>query len=369
MVHIVRYPSERGPVIPNEVHINKFSRLIPGYTSRNQPIAEVIQHHYLGSKRSGPILYAAAKGVLRSPGEFQEFLSQVKDKRVCFHPGGAFVLLLEFKFGESWIPDLKEKLRLLIRLTSILRVLKRHNFAPTYLSLDTISFEYAPETSCTISIPNDHTDAITIKLSPATSNPHMRIKPTLELLLNSSPHVFLHTLPLTLPLLRALSRVDASGGASVRCRGADHYRLAYTNLWTVFDISLRMRRGVQEWHLSEMPPPGSSNPQTLKQITDQKLPEQMTTISEFWNEGGEGWRGMGNVMVCSAEGIEIAMDKLDERLKVVLALQATKAKEKAAANSSNGTANGKQPNQLQNGQKRPSFKNGIPSGASVITLE
>src|ERR1700760_474813 len=112
----------------------KFSSLIGDYSPKSQPIADVLTFHYLGFKRKYCRIVAVAKGVLRFTNDIQDFLATCKDRRVVFRPGGAFALVVECPLGESFISDLKAKLRLIIRLTTILRALKRQKLAPTEIS-------------------------------------------------------------------------------------------------------------------------------------------------------------------------------------------------------------------------------------------
>lgn len=309
----------------------KFSSLIGDYSPKSQPIADVLTFHYLGFKRKYCRVVAVAKGVLRFTNDIQDFLATCKDRRVVFRPGGAFALVVECPLGESFINDLKAKLRLIIRLTTILRALKRQKLTPTEISLNSVTFTYhtpsdssaedAPLT-CKITIPDQHTETISISLTPDSSNPHIRVKSYLEHLLARSTDLFLQALPTTLPCLRALSRLESAGVGSIRNRSIDSFRIAYLPVPTVFDLSLKRRRNIHQWFLSELPPPGSSNqsnPQVQQAMLARRPQGYAEAMATLFVSSGAGYRGLKNMIACDMDGVETAVDLLDSKIREIIA--------------------------------------------------
>jgi hypothetical protein len=383
----------------------KFSSLIRDYSPKSQPIADVLSFHYLGFKRKYCRVVAVAKGVLRFTSDIQDFLDACQDRRVIFRSGGAFALLVECPLGESFINDLKAKLRLIIRLTAILRALKRQKLTPTKISLTSVTFTYhtpsdpstdeAPLT-CTLTIPDEYTEPVSISLNPESSNPHFRVKSYLEHLLTRSADLFLHALPTTLPCLRALSRLESAGVGSIRNRSLDSFRIAYSQVPTVFDLSLKRRRNIHQWFLSELPPPGSTNPNSNPQMQQAMLAARPTGYSEamagFFLGSGDGFRGLKNMVYCDMEGVERAVDLLDGKIREILvATKATVGPSVGAAGTSGGPGqmmgNASLQQQQQQQQQQRLAKGGVPApqgrgmqsgaggvlrpppGASVITLD
>lgn len=303
----------------------KFSSLIRGYTPQTQPIADIIQHHYLGRRSNNGNVVALVKGQIRNANEIQDLLSTCKDRTVLFRPGGLFALQAECPFGEGYIPDLAAKLRQLIRLTSLLRSFKNQNFNTSNISLKAVTFTYpnsdaSSETtplSCTINIPADHSDPLTLTLNPAESNPHTRIRSFLESSLNRSPTVFCHALKVTLPGMRAFLRLEAYGAGSVRTRGMEHYRIAYIHVPTVFNVGIAKRRNVPEIQIYELPPPSSTGlPKAEVDILlSRRPPGYAEAMKKLFTSKGDGWTGRANLICCTAEGLEHCIDALDATVR------------------------------------------------------
>jgi hypothetical protein len=338
----------------------QFSSLIRGYTPQTQPVADVLTLHYLGFKPRFCRVAGLAKGVLRFTSDIKEYLAICKDKRLLFRPGGVFLLLVECPLGESLVHDLIAKLRLLFRLITLLKSLKQQKFTPTKVSLHSVTFTYyTPAEStpteepltCTLRIPDHYTEPISISLSPTDSNPHIRVKPFLEHYLSRSTTLFCHILPTTLPCLRALSRLESHGSGTVRDRALESFRIVYSQVPTIFDLTLRRRRTVQQWFLTEIMP-GSGQPAIQQEM-----------LAQYFKESGEGYRGLQNLMVCEISGVETAIDMLDAKIREILAVaRPTQPGNAPPPPQQSGAPGGN--------NRRPQAGRGeAPPGAAVITLD
>jgi hypothetical protein len=359
----------------------QFSTLIRGYTRQTQPIADILTFHYLGFKPQFCRVAGLAKGVLRFTNDIKEYLAICKDKRLIVRPAGVFLLLLECQLGESLVDDLIAKLRRLIRLITLLKSLKQQKFTPTKVSLDSVTFTYYNPTepsltneplTCTFNIPDHHTEPITISLNPTDSNPHTRVKPFLEYYLARSTTLFCHILPTTLPCLRALSRLESHGSGTVRNRALESFRIVYPQVPSVFDLTLRKRRSVQQWFLTEITP-GSGQPAIQQQMLAQRPPGYGDAIAQLFKESGDGYRGLQNLMVCEIKGVESAIDMLDAKIREILASRPTQTGNAPPPQQSSGQTQStfQQPGAPGGNIRRqpPSGRGVAPPGAAVITLD
>jgi hypothetical protein len=316
------------------------------------------------------------------------------DREITFRDGVFHAVIeAPFPGGAALVDNLIALLRRLVRLSTMLlhvRAAAARGVRVTAASLKEITFEYhtppaaaeptaktedAPEDSkptkaptttaddggtlsCTIHLPANPTAPLTLALHPRDSNPHQRVRPFLEHYLNRSPPVFLASLRTTLAALRALSRADAHGACSVRARALDAYRLAYRALPGTFDLQLKARKGgsgsastgssssegasaaggPQVWYLTEMPEPGAHSlprmPPAQQEIVRQQMlqrPAAYRPASDaLFREAGQGFRGLGSVIVCDVAGVEEAVGRLDAMVRGVLEGRAKQAAEQRA---------------------------------------
>ena len=253
----------------------------------------------------------------------QQHLTRSSDQDIAINATGGLAVRLRTSFGEPCVDLLQKLLRSIERLDQHVAIVQRLGFTCTTVSLTRLAFNYstAPQLSAQLSFANDRDLPLRLKLEPADSNPHMRVRVMLEKGLNSKGadafSNFAHTLALTLLLLRTLESLESAHlqqrSFAVRARSATWYSIAYKTPLPACTFELRARakahggKIVIRWHLHETKskPDSPPVPETLRGV-----------LKAFWEEKGEHWFGIGNgSLVADNQGISAALGRLDDLIQ------------------------------------------------------
>jgi mediator of RNA polymerase II transcription subunit 14 len=282
---------------------------------------------------------ALVRGNLPWTAQIADMISTTFDPSVSFSGKGNFTLQLEAPVGESFHVQMVERLNLLVRATAFLTTLKSHRITPTNSTVSRIRFNYPepasdsttslstdikpeeraessqpPSLACEVTFSPDASASPSIRFLPTSENPHNRISDALsELLAKKSAHNFLAVLNITLPLLRAIKRVELYGNI-VRTWSFFKYRLVYRGASTVFEIVCKLVDGEAEWQVYETRAGGNQQPgnQRLQLARPQGYEEMM---KDFFAREPPGIRSLKTMLVCNSESIERAIDELDKLVR------------------------------------------------------
>ncbi|PBP20661.1 mediator complex subunit MED14 [Diplocarpon rosae] len=273
-------------------------------------------------------------------------INEQLDKNIVFDAKtGSLAFRLQSKVGESFVPELIERIVGVERLVEFVQVLHLHEVT---LKCETVSLG-----KLVFTYPNNHfvanpdvmdtenispTYKATINFSVAdnimalvleSGNPHLRIADHLTKVLNGPEGLggIATLLPLTLPVLRGLDAVETAwysdgifdkGEVVVNVRATDVYRLRYeihlkspltADTSTItrkvgFEIKLRSRKAEAWWYVQRV---GSSRQKGLDALDD--------ALKSVWDMSGPDWRGMRVCAVAKSNGIEMLLVKLDEVMR------------------------------------------------------
>ncbi|TKA77650.1 hypothetical protein B0A55_04623 [Friedmanniomyces simplex] len=304
----------------------------------------------------------------------QQHLTKSRDKDVAMNASGGLAIRLRTPFGEPFVEHIQTRLRNIERLDRYVTTLQKLRYTLTTVSMAKLAFVYraaAPALQAQLNFASDSTRPIRLKLEPADSNPHQRIRVMLEQGLNNgqqdSFQLFAQFLTFTMPTLQALERIESAHMAQrtvvVRIRGATWYTLAYKVPLPacVFSIRLRPKRQgnktMAQWHVEKVKeqPDGAA-----------VVPEELAKgLKAFWQGRGEGWVGIGSGAVADTAGIGAVLERLDELVRASDAAPTANAgSERPAAGVPAGTEQQQQqqqppqplPPQAKEPQKKPAVK-------------
>jgi hypothetical protein len=277
---------------------------------------------------------AIVRGNLPWTAQIADMISTTFDPSISFSSKGDFTLQLEAPVGGSFHTQMIERLNLLVRATAFLTTLKSHHITPTYSTVSQITFNYprlvsatdssepsAPNAestanskstaslACEVTFYPDASAVPTIRFLPTSENPHNRISQALsELFAKKSARDFLAVVHITLPLLRAIQRVELNGNL-VRAWNFFKYRLVYRGAQTVFEIICKLVDGHAEWQVYETRAGGNQQANPRMQIPRPQGYEEM--MRDFFAKSEPGIRPLKSMLVCNSESIERAIDELD----------------------------------------------------------
>ncbi|KAG4437665.1 hypothetical protein IFR05_006850 [Cadophora sp. M221] len=323
-----------GPNSPEQTHIFQTPAL------SSQPPGILPKRPFSAGERS--VLITEAHMIVPLPQALLNINEQV-DKDIIFNAqNGSFAIRLHSRVGESVIPVLIERMVRVERLVEFVQVLHRHEntLSCEMVSLGKIVFTYRnnPATLSADAVDIEPTSTIyraTVDFSAGDNlmalilekgNPHLRIADTLAKILNGSEGLdgIATFLPLTLPVLRGLDRIEtawfsdelsANGEVFVHVRASDSYLVRYNlvnpspgaNSLLVprkitFEVRLRQRRGVPWWCIRR-------TDIASRNKGEDALDESLKAL---WKSSGLGWQGMGASGVAQGSGAETLLVKMDE---------------------------------------------------------
>ncbi|KAK5135182.1 hypothetical protein LTR08_005569 [Meristemomyces frigidus] len=258
----------------------------------------------------------------------QQHFKRRFDRDIAINSTGGLAVRLRTPFGESFVEQIRTRLRSVEQLDHHVAILTRLGFTCTVVGLARVAFTYntTPQLNAQLSLTSDEKLPVKVKLEPTDCNPHSRIRVMLEQRLNQQkPDAFwilAHTLPLTLPLLQTFERLESATLQQrtfvVRCRSATWYSVAYKPPLPActFEIWARAKRqsgkAVIKWHLRDS---------KAKSVGDGAKRDEavVKALKALWQEKGEHWFGVGNGIVANAAGIATALERLDQLVRVDLA--------------------------------------------------
>ncbi|KAI7488118.1 MED14-domain-containing protein [Hortaea werneckii] len=298
----------------------------------------------------------------------RQTLTRSRETGIAFNGTGGLAMQLRTPFGESFLERLRKRLQSVERLDRYVTVLQRLGFHCTTVTLDRLAFTYSEVFSLSAQLTSaaDGNGPVHLKLEPTDSNPHCRVRVSLEQLLNSKDanafENFAHILPLTLPFLKTVERLEATHASKrslvVRTRSSTWYTIAYKAPLPActFDLRARGRQNGNttsvKWHLAEAKTAGLTKPEGWKEAID-----------KFWHQKGERWFGLGDSLIADSQGIEAALKDLDGLVQTFESA-ADNPPEEAAPTSTSGPTTAPPPPAASDANKpQPAKPNQQPSQA------
>ncbi|KAK3069058.1 mediator complex subunit [Teratosphaeriaceae sp. CCFEE 6253] len=254
----------------------------------------------------------------------QHFIKS-QDKDVAVNASGGLAVRIRTPFGEPFVEQIRTKLQSLEHLDRCLTVLHQAHCSPTVVSLAKLSFTYRagplPLTAQLRTQP-DGSGLMRLKLEPADSNPHWRIRTMLEQSHNKPGQraeegfqLFIRLLAFTLPTLQALDRLEsahmAKRTAVVRARESTRYTVTYRAPLPECTLSVRLRSrrdGATKtavWHVTV---------ESKGRVTG--IPETLANaLKAVWGDKGDGWTGFGGDAVAEIRGIAAVLERVDDAVR------------------------------------------------------
>lgn len=248
-----------------------------------------------------------ASGRLKTPISNIKSLASTRDRPSSLHPkSGAFAFRLLSSVGESTIPMVIQRLSSIDRLIYFLNSIRTHKLSCHEVSLKHVEFVYASAPSplkAKLYLSADAPQRITLE----KENPHVRIQDFISSIISSPDGLSqaIRLLRITLPLLRALARIEASYPSEqvmVLPRSATTYEVRYQNPRGCYDIMLRSRRDESMWMVRDRTV--NNNGEGIEQVIE--------GMKRLRRAKAEGWRGMRDGIVASVFGVEDLLGKIDE---------------------------------------------------------
>ncbi|KAK1063898.1 mediator complex subunit [Friedmanniomyces endolithicus] len=255
--------------------------------------------------------------------QLQQLLSKSRDRDVAMNGHGGLAIRLRTPFGEPFVEHIRTRLRDLERLDRYVTALQKLHYSLTTVSMSKLSFAYseiAPVLRAQLTFASNGTGPMRLKLEPADSNPHQRIRVMLEQCLNGPQkeafQLFAQLLIFTLPTLQALERIESAHGAHrtliIKVRGAAWYNLAYNAPLPACAFSIRLRpkrqgnKTISHWHVEA----------TKDQTDGVAIPEDLAkSLKALWQAKGKGWVGVGSGAIADTTGIGAVLEALDELVR------------------------------------------------------
>ncbi|KAK0901966.1 mediator complex subunit [Friedmanniomyces endolithicus] len=254
----------------------------------------------------------------------QQLLSKSRDRDVAMNGHGGLAIRLRTPFGEPFVEHIRTRLRNLECLDRYVTTLQKLHYNLTAVSMAKLSFAYsdiAPVLHAQLTFASNGTGPMRLKLGPADSNPHQRIRVMLEqCLLNGTAkeafQLFAQLLTFTLPTLQALERIERIRGThqtvTIRVRGAAWYNLSYKAPSPACAFSIRLRpkrqgnKTVAHWHVEP----------TKDQTDGVAIAEELAKgLKALWQTKGKGWVGVGSGAIADTTGIGAVLEALDELVR------------------------------------------------------
>lgn len=324
----IRGVSWRKPVTP--AMILRFSQLLSSNTRDRMTkpwAAEYLRltHHGIESANMDPEpVPASVRHDMRltlEPGKMkhlQHRLTRAQDQDVVMNDTGGLAVRLRSPFGEPFVDQIKQRLASVERLDGYVEILRKLHFTTTVVTLARLEFTYSTEPllNAHVSFASDGGLPVKLKLDPADSNPHQKIRVMLEQGLNKDHResfaTFAHLLLLTQPLLQTFERLQAAKAAkptiAIRARSAAWYSMAYKAPLPqcVFQIRARSKvsggKTLVRWHLDD----GRTRANTEGHADD-----FVHALKELWQSKGDGWFGIGRGAIATSQGISAVVEQLD----------------------------------------------------------
>ncbi|KAK1061076.1 mediator complex subunit [Friedmanniomyces endolithicus] len=254
----------------------------------------------------------------------QQLLSKSRDRDVAMNGHGGLAIRLRTPFGEPFVEHIRTRLRNLECLDRYVTTLQKLHYNLTAVSMAKLSFAYsdiAPVLHAQLTFASNGTGPMRLKLGPADSNPHQRIRVMLEqcLLNGTAKEAFqlsAQLLTFTLPTLQALERIERIRGThqtvTIRVRGAAWYNLSYKAPSPACAFSIRLRpkrqgnKTVAHWHVEP----------TKDQTDGVAIAEELAKgLKALWQTKGKGWVGVGSGAIADTTGIGAVLEALDELVR------------------------------------------------------
>lgn len=301
-------PEAESAVLRMRLNRKRSPAMLQTHTHMDLPwINEVVSLAFQGLDPMTNSAVHTALGRLKTPVSNIKSLTSPTDHSIAFHPkSGAFAFRLLSSVGESTIPLVIQRLSSIDRLIYFLNSIKSHQLSCHEISLNHVEFVYASTPSllkAKLYFPSGAPQRISLD----RQNPHVRIQDFISSII-CSPDGLSHAIRLltsTLPLLRALARIEASHPSdqvTVLPRSAEWYEVRYQHSRGCYDVTLRSRRDESMWMVKNRA--ASKAEENNDQVADgMKLLERATA---------EGWRGMRDGIVASVAGVEDLVGKIDE---------------------------------------------------------
>lgn len=290
-----------------------------------------------------------------------------RDVDVIMNETGGLALRLKTPFGVPFVDQLRKRLSSIARLDRHLSILKHFGLRCEEASLTRLAFTYCsnPDLSAHLTFTSDGNLPVRLRLEPAGSNSHHRMRVMLEQGLNRDRgEVFaclVHTLLSTLPFLQTIEILEArhpsKEALSLHVRSASWYSIKYKAPYpqVIFTVHIRtVKQGKQRslrWHIE----------QERTKANAESLPEQLVAaLRELWDSNTEDWEGVGSGLVTNGQGITTALEKIDGIVR----------RFEDGSNQSAVPATGQQQsNQGQQQQQQPPNQATIKQEREVIALD
>lgn len=245
----------------------------------------------------------------------QARFDRTQDKDLAFKAPDGMAIRVRTLFGEPLLSQIQDRLVEIEKLDRRVGILTKHNFECTTVSQKRLAFAYnsALQLGAQLLV---RKGATRLKLEPA-ENPHLRLRVLLEQGLNGHQgdyfETFAQILPFTLPVMRAFDHIESlhlkQRTISIHVHNVTNYSLQYRAPMPrcAFEVRGRTRlengRPITSWFIA-----------VDKKKTDTKAlsPEYLQAISELWKTKGDNWNGIGNSVIADVQGVQTALQKLDE---------------------------------------------------------
>lgn len=284
--------------------------------------------------------------------------SQLKgrvDRDVVYSPRtGQFALRLRAEVGKHLLGILVPRLRALERLVDFVDAIRRggQGITPQSMSLRTISFSYGDggvQGASASPVPKswqvrlDLTRDENIDIVLGKGSPHLRVVDCLSTFASARFDQLPQALLVTLPLYRALDRIESAwtdivanqqGHVAIFVKTLEWLTLRYTMTSShspaservlQLDIKPQSRKGSTLWHVRRLDPeravttsPNSAATATTANHGSEPPDDYLNKVlaQKVWNTSGTGWAGLGTGAAASLEqGIEPLLDLIDQTVR------------------------------------------------------
>lgn len=246
----------------------------------------------------------------------QRCISANNDSSIAINDTNGVALWIDVAFGEPFLQQIQSAITRVYQLERTCAVIRSLRLKCERLDLRAVSITYdARGFSARLNYNKD--GSANLRLEPAASNPHHRIRLLLERLLHhDNEHAFdkfAHTLLFTLPVMIAADKLEIMPGlsCSLRARQVAWYTFRYsTSPPITFTLRGRSRtigsKTSLKWHLEqERQRPGlPSQPETL-----------LNALREFWSKPGPGCQALGTGLAADPRSIATALEQLDSLVR------------------------------------------------------
>ncbi|MCJ1312685.1 mediator complex subunit [Agyrium rufum] len=279
---------------------------------------EMVKISFLSLTRKRDCAFRLITVRLRTPITGIGRLTDPIDSSVAFHPdNGCVTFRLSTPLGKPLVDLLLERLNRIQRLVQFLKYFEKSHLQTQRVSLCHLTFNYNTSLSpLTASL--DFSSESSVKISFAQGNPHLRIQDYLTKFLNGglSFEKVLDLLRFTLPVLRALDRIEASSGDTgtgdqvmVLARSPTWFMIRYAEPRVQFEIYVRHRVGKGRlWLTALSPNRGASTKNGSDEAVQQAWKQICTTKAPTWT-------GLSGGVAAQPRGIEDLIARIDAMVK------------------------------------------------------